>query len=201
MTRKYISTIRKPPAPDYHLHYRRRLTFLRVEAGLCALCSRVNLRGQQYCVDCAAENVRRSAKRSPEALRRAEARRTAHRKSAKGREWSLQDVRGRRKNDPIFRLRQNLRTRLKTAMHKGCKTGSAVSDLGCSIPEFKRYLKSKFQPGMTWDDRKVWHIDHIVPLASVDLTDREQLLKVCHYTNLQPLWAADNMSKGAKVAA
>ena len=61
-------------------------------------------------------------------------------------------------------------------------------------------LESKFQSGMTWDNWALdgWHIDHIKPLASFDLTDRNQLLEACNYTNLQPLWAKDNLSKGAK---
>ena len=73
-----------------------------------------------------------------------------------------------------------------------------MSDLGCTIPELKQYLESKFQEGMTWENWGVhgWHIDHIIPLSSFDLTCREQFLKVCHYTNLQPLWAKDNLSKG-----
>jgi hypothetical protein len=60
------------------------------------------------------------------------------------------------------------------------------------------HLESKFQYGMNWDNWSFegWHIDHIVPLASFDLTDRKQLLLACHYTNLQPLWAIDNFSKG-----
>jgi hypothetical protein len=61
-------------------------------------------------------------------------------------------------------------------------------------------MESKFQPGMTWDNRgKEWHIDHIIPLATFNLQDRRQFLVACHYTNLQPLWARDNMVKGMSV--
>ena len=69
------------------------------------------------------------------------------------------------------------------------------------VAELRDYLESKFQPGMTWDNWTTngWHIDHIKPLASFDLTDREQFLRACHYTNLQPLWAIDNLKKGSKV--
>lgn len=104
----------------------------------------------------------------------------------------------RREEDPIFKLALNLRGRLNKAVRKGFKKGSAVSDLGCSIEEFKKYLESKFKPGMTWDNygRKGWHIDHIIPLTKVDLTNLEEFKMVVHYTNLQPLWWDENLSKG-----
>lgn len=87
------------------------------------------------------------------------------------------------------------------AIRSNAKSGSAVRDLGCSIANLKLYLESKFTEGMSWDNygRSGWHIDHIVPLSHYDLTDREQLLKACHFTNLQPLWAKDNYRKGARV--
>lgn len=61
------------------------------------------------------------------------------------------------------------------------------------------HLESLFKPGMSWENHGEWHIDHILPLASFDLTDEQQAAKACHYTNLQPLWASENMSKGARV--
>ena len=107
----------------------------------------------------------------------------------------------RMKTDIQFKLSRVLRRRLSKALHGNYKNGSAVKDLGCTIDELKTHLESKFQSGMTWDNWsfKGWHIDHIKPLASFDLTDREQLLIACHYTNLQPLWAKDNMAKGDKI--
>lgn len=101
----------------------------------------------------------------------------------------------RLKNDPQFKLGIILRSRLRMALNKKYKSGSAVNDLGCSISELQVYLESKFQPGMTWNNHGEWHIDHIKPLAAFDLSDRKQLLEACHYTNLQPLWAKDNLSK------
>ena len=100
-----------------------------------------------------------------------------------------------------YKLSNRLRHRLRMALKKEFKSGSAVKDLGCSIEELKLHLESKFQPGMSWDnwDRYGWHIDHIKPLASFDLTDRKQFLEACHYTNLQPLWATDNIIKGDKI--
>lgn len=96
-----------------------------------------------------------------------------------------------------YKLAKNLRSRLNMAILKNCKSGSAVKDLGCTIDELKIYLENKFQSGMTWDNWTIngWHIDHIKPLSSFDLTDRNQFLQACHYTNLQPLWAKDNLSK------
>lgn len=95
------------------------------------------------------------------------------------------------------RIADNLRNRLNMALKNNQKVGSAVRDLGCSVDEFKTYLESKFLPKMTWDNYGKWHIDHIRPLSSFNLSDKEELLKACHYTNLQPLWAKDNLIKGA----
>lgn len=108
--------------------------------------------------------------------------------------------RERRKEDPEYKLRYYLRTRLNKAIKRNSKVGSAVSDLGCSIKELKEHIEKQFQTGMSWENHAPdgWHIDHIVPLSSFDLTDREQFLKACHYTNLQPLWWRDNLSKGDK---
>jgi len=103
----------------------------------------------------------------------------------------------RRKEDPQFAIAERLRTRL-CQVRPGAP-GSAVRDLGCSLSELIEHLERQFQPGMTWDNRGAWHIDHRRPLASFDLLDRVQLLQACHYTNLQPLWAFDNLSKGSKM--
>jgi hypothetical protein len=107
----------------------------------------------------------------------------------------------RLKTDIQFKLSYNLRNRLRSAINRNQKIGSAVRDLGCTIDELKIYLESKFLSGMSWDNWSVegWHIDHIKPLSSFDLTDRQQLLEACHYTNLQPLWAKDNLVKNDKL--
>jgi len=117
--------------------------------------------------------------------------------------------RTRRASDPAFRLACALRERLGVAIRQGNKSGSAVRDLGCTIPELKAWLEAKFYPHpetgevMTWDNWSPtgWHIDHRKPLKSFDLSDREQLLRACSYTNLQPLWAFQNLAKGAREAA
>ena len=105
------------------------------------------------------------------------------------------------KDNIQFRIGKNLRRRLRNTLNNKTKSGSAVKDLGCTIESFKAYLESKFQPGMTWNNYGYdgWHIDHIKPLSSFDLTDRNQFLEACHYTNLQPLWAHDNLTKSDKL--
>jgi hypothetical protein len=107
----------------------------------------------------------------------------------------------RLKSDIHLKLKVRLRKRFWQSLKHSYKSGSAVKDLGCTVEELKTYLENKFQPGMTWDNYGYygWHIDHIKPLATFDLTNREQWLEACHYTNLQPLWAKDNLSKGDKV--
>lgn len=109
-------------------------------------------------------------------------------------------INNRYHSDFNFKLSDILRSRLNKAIKNNQKAGSAVADLGCSIEELKIHLESQFQEGMSWGNYglKGWHIDHIKPLASFDLTKEEELKEACHYTNLQPLWAEDNLSKGAK---
>jgi hypothetical protein len=103
------------------------------------------------------------------------------------------------KTDINYKLRQNLRKRLCKAIKNNQKKGSAIGDLGCSIEELKKHLEAQFQPGMSWDNYGKWHVDHIKPLVSFDLTNHEELKRACHYSNLQPLWAKDNLGKGDKI--
>ena len=96
------------------------------------------------------------------------------------------------------KIARNVRNRVWYAVKRGCKAGSAVRDLGCSVEFFKEHIAGMFQAGMSWDNYGKWHLDHIVPISSFDLQDREHFLKACHYTNYQPLWSIDNLRKGAK---
>ena len=105
----------------------------------------------------------------------------------------------RRHEDINFYLIHTLRCRLNKVIKRNQKAGSAINDLGCSVEFLKQHLEQQFKDGMTWENRgKVWHIDHIEPLCSFDLTIREQLLIACHYTNLRPLFKEDNLEKITK---
>jgi len=103
--------------------------------------------------------------------------------------------------DINFKLAKNLRTRLYNAIKGNFKSGSAVRDLGCTVDELKIYLAKQFKEGMTWENWsfEVWHVDHIIPLAVFNLEDRNQLLQAVHYSNLQPMWAKENISKSDKI--
>ncbi len=102
-------------------------------------------------------------------------------------------------SDIQHRLRVTLRNRLNDAIGNGYKSGSAVNDLGCTIPEVKFYLEGMFKAGMSWDNFGEWHIDHIFPLSLFDLSERDELKRACHYSNLQPLWAVENLKKNNKI--
>jgi len=91
-----------------------------------------------------------------------------------------ESYRKRLKTDINYKLSCNLRCRLNRAIKNNQKAGSAVKDLGCSIPELKIWIEQQFKPGMTWENYGEWHIDHIIPLSKFDLTDRKQFLKACH---------------------
>lgn len=103
-------------------------------------------------------------------------------------------------SDLQYKLSFILRSRLHKAIKRGQKKGSAVRDLGCTIAELKFYLEGQFKDGMTWANWSAtgWHIDHKIPLAFFDLSKREQILQAVHYTNLQPMWAKENLVKGGK---
>lgn len=105
----------------------------------------------------------------------------------------------RYKNDINFRLANALRSRVRGAFKSGGEKAEKTMELlGCSVQHVKDHLESQFTEGMTWENQGEWHIDHIRPCASFDLEDPEEQKKCFHWTNLQPLWALDNLRKGAK---
>lgn len=105
--------------------------------------------------------------------------------------------------DPIFKLVGTLRSRLNSALNRrNIEKGFSTMELtGCELPFLKGYIEGKFVEGMTWENHGSWHIDHIKPCCSFDLTQEEEQKKCFHYTNLQPLWAVENLSKGGKYEA
>jgi hypothetical protein len=118
--------------------------------------------------------------------------------------WNKQNVKKRREilkkysQKPEVKLRCNLGHRIYMFLTSKSQTKNKKTEemIGCDFIFIKNYLALKFTEGMSWENYGKWHIDHIIPLSSA--TTEEELYKLCHYTNLQPLWAEDNMKKGNK---
>lgn len=127
--------------------------------------------------------------------------------SARERNWRLRNQerirnrrRERRRNDVNYVIILRLRARLSRAVrqYKTHKSASTKELLGCSCEYLRGHIESLFKPGMSWENRSEWHIDHKRPVASYDLTDPLQQRECFHYANLQPLWKKENMSKGSR---
>ena len=118
-----------------------------------------------------------------------------------GKDYQRNYMAERASNDLDFRLRGSLRARIRAAIKSkgGHKCSKTIALVGCSIEELRAHLEANFTSGMSWDNYGSWHIDHIKPCAAFDLSDERQQRKCFHYSNLQPLWAQDNLRKGAKV--
>ena len=104
----------------------------------------------------------------------------------------------RKQVDPVYRIVCSIRSRV-SALCKSIseeRNLSATKSIGLNRDEFKKYIESKFQEGMTWENYGEWHIDHIKPLSTA--TTEEQVMELNHYTNLQPLWAIENLRKSNK---
>lgn len=114
-------------------------------------------------------------------------------------EYFLNWEREKRKSDPLFKLSGNMRKRINSfvKLNKFAKKTKTFDLIGCDPISLKDFLEKKFIEGMCWGNYGEWHIDHIMPLSSAKT--EEEVYKLCHYTNLQPLWAIDNLKKGNKV--
>jgi hypothetical protein len=99
--------------------------------------------------------------------------------------------------DPIGHLKHTVRVRIRHALGTK-KSKHTIEYLGCSADFLKKYLEEQFKPGMTIENHGEWHIDHILPLTPTDPISEDELIKRLHFTNLQPLWAQENLSKGNK---
>lgn len=104
-------------------------------------------------------------------------------------------VKERRQIDIDYKIKTNLRSRIYKAIKRNSKSESSMLLIGCSVEELKVYLSKMFKEGMSWDNYGEWHIDHIKPCASFDLSDTAQQKECFHYSNLQPLWAIENIKK------
>jgi len=117
----------------------------------------------------------------------------------KNKEKSNKQRKEKRDSNPLYKLTGNLRRRvLHCFKRKSWSKNNATTDmLGCSFDYARQHLEQQFTEGMTWENQGKWHIDHIIPLSSAK-TENE-LIKLCHYKNLQPLWAKDNLIKSNKI--
>ena len=105
----------------------------------------------------------------------------------------------RRKTDCVFRLTDNLRSRVSKAIKRNSKSKGTLQLLGCNGLQFKEYLQKGFTKRMNWENYgSYWHVDHIGPLASFDMSKPKEQQKAFHFTNCQPLEAKENMSKSDK---
>ena len=115
-------------------------------------------------------------------------------------------TRERQSNNPEYRIKSAIRAAFRRFISFGSGTERSRELAGCGLDELRRHIESKWVDGMSWenygnpngDHTNCWHIDHIKPCCSFNLIDIEEQRKCFHYTNLQPLWAKDNLSKGGK---
>jgi hypothetical protein len=144
-------------------------------------------------------------KRDPEAMERRKKRFLSYYSNPKVRERIAAKRRVRenakRKTDPEFLIKKRTSCRIRKALRRvnACKSTKTIDLIGCSYSFLKQHIESKFKNGMAWDRLNSFHIDHIRPLSSFDLTDPDQLRAAFHWTNLQPLYPKENMYKRDKL--
>ena len=107
----------------------------------------------------------------------------------------------RRQNDLLFKFKHNVRSLISYSFKRGAnkfsKNAKTETILGCTIGEFRTYIESKFKIGMSFENHGEWHLDHIYPISLAK--SEEEVIKLNHYTNFQPLWAEENFSKSNKI--
>ena len=110
----------------------------------------------------------------------------------------LKYKRSKRKSDPLFRFRENTRCLIRNSLinKNYTKKSKTFNILGCTYKCFINHIVDQFTEGMTLDNYGEWHLDHILPVAAA--TTKEEVIALNHYTNFQPMWASDNISKHTK---
>jgi hypothetical protein len=113
-------------------------------------------------------------------------------------DYISQKIKDKKKNDPLFKLSDSIRTLIWISINKmGYRKNSKTSNiLGCSFEEFKSYIEAQFKDNMSWENHGEWHLDHKTPVSWANTED--EIYELNHYTNFQPLWSFDNLSKGNK---
>lgn len=161
-----------------------------------------------WCKECHNKRSNESKLRNPEANKESDRNyRAAHREHRRiyNRAWTKANPEKRRAkkkrlrtNNAGIRISDNLRSRVRAAVKGVCKSDSTMALLGCTIDQLLGHLEINFQNGMTWQNYGKWHVDHKCPCATFDLSDPAQQKQAFHWSNLQPLWAEDNIRKGAR---
>ena len=154
----------------------------------------------------ASEKFRAARRRYDKSPKRVEWRRAFHKKEAHKiyfRNWEKTNLKrkNRVKDNPELKLRANMSRRILLALKGGTKSAATQVLLGCPASYLKVWIQSQFTPGMTWENHGQfgWHVDHIKPCCSFDLSDPIEQKRCFHYTNLRPLWWNDNLSKGGNL--
>ena len=114
-------------------------------------------------------------------------------------------VSNQKKNNPVYKRRNYLRSIVRQAVIKQKKVSAKTCNdlIGCSAQQARDHLEQQFEPWMNWNnygsDREKWCIDHIVPISSIDIFDEKDVKIIFHYTNMQPLGFIKNCEKGDRV--
>ncbi len=181
--------------------------------GLNSICKKCdNAKAKQYYAQPKAKEKRRKYRTRSEVRERTrENAAKPERKERKRKYDSQPEVKKRRreyfteysarryKNDLCYRLRKLLSARIRDVLKGNTKAAKTIELIGCSAESLKLHLEKQFKKHMTWDNYGLgWHVDHIIPCDAFDLTDPDEQKRCFHYTNLQPLWAKQNIRKGTK---
>jgi hypothetical protein len=152
------------------------------------------------------ERARVYREQNPDYWKAGEAARDRAKKRAASKLWhqrnpeKMAEYNRRRLQDPAFALSNRIRVRFRDSLRKNCKSKTTEELLGYTIAELRAHIEKQFLPGMTWQNMRQWHIDHIVPISSFVITseDDPELRRAWALSNLRPLWAKANLTKGDK---